>query len=314
MKSKKKIKEFLKKHVILTAVLSGIAYVIIAIVVRMFMPNEKAETMYLNGDPSLNILISDVVRIAVLLFALPVMFFLGTFKKSGLHTTKGIGTGLLLGSGMVLFSWAAATYSMADSIKICMQGGVFSWSDCKFAGIGLTVLILVTCLLIGIMEETLCRGIMFLNMVDKWGNSRRGLWKAIVLAALPFGLLHFMNLTAAVKGIEVWTIVFQVIYATTFAIFAGVLYLRCKNIWALILIHGLIDFAQYILFLFIPSGKSYEMEQFDKITSDNLASVSIFYGVFALGFLVTALVMFRKVKVDEKGISGLDSTEGYAVL
>ena len=301
----KTMKKFLKDHVIFAAIMTIITYLVIQSMLQRFLPNEKALEMYLKGDPSLDMLLGDVGRIvAILFFTLPIMKLLGTFKKSGLQITKGIGKGLLLGSGIILFCWIAVGYSMIDSIKVGMQGGIFSLNDFKFAGLELVGLVIVTCLLVGIMEETLCRGIMFLNMLDKWGNSRKGLLKAIIVSALPFGLLHLLNLTETTITVSgSWIVIFQVIYATTFGIFIAVLYLRCKNIWALILVHGCIDLAQFSLYIFIPSNKMYELDKFNAITPDNFIPQCIFYGIFALSFLIAAFILFRKVKIEEKEIS-----------
>lgn len=312
----KKIKEFLKNHVIFTAVISMIAFLVIQSIIQRFLPNERALDMYLKGDPSLDLLLGDVGRIIVILFfTLPIMKFLGVFENSGIKMTRGICKGLLLGSGIILFSWLAAAYSTAESIKAAMHGGIFSLNDFKFSGLGLLGLVMVTCLLIGIMEETLCRGIVFLNMLDKWGNSKKGLWKAIIASALSFGLLHLLNLAEATINVSgTWIVIFQVIYATTFGMFAAVLYLRCKNIWSLVLVHGFIDMAQFVLYVFIPSNKMYELDKFNAITPDNFIPQCIFYGIFALGFLVAALIMFRKVKVDEKEIKKEAKTESFSMI
>lgn len=312
----KKIKEFLKKHVIFTAIMSMVAYLVIQSIVQSFLPNEKALDMHLKGDPSLDFLLGDVGRIIVILFfTLPIMKFLRISDKSGIKMTKGMGKGLLLGSGIILFSWLAAAYSMSESIKAAMEGGIFSFNDFKFGGLGLLSLVIVTCLLVGIMEETLFRGVIFLNMLDKWGNSKKGLWKAIIVSALPFGLLHLINLAEATISVSGrWIVIFQVIYATTFGMFAAVLYLRCKNIWALILVHGFIDLAQFVLYVFIPSNKMYELDKFNAITPDNFISQCIFYGIFALGFLIAALIMFRKVKVDEREITRESKAESFSMI
>lgn len=295
---------FLKKHVIFTAIVSTMIYIAIVTVLGTFMPNEKANAMYLNGDPSLDLLISDIKRIVcILLFTLPAMLFLKTFSKTGLRTTKGIGKGLMLGSGVILLSWGVIAYSSADNINAGITVGVFRLGDFKYAGIGLTLLVVVSCLLIGIMEETLCRGIIFLNMLDKWGASRKGLWKAILLSALPFGLLHLLNLTKTVNGAGIIDVAFQVVYATTYAVFAAVLYLRCRNMWVLILNHAIIDLAQYTLFLIIPSNKLYELEQMGNAASNNLIASCIYYSIFVLGFLIAALIMFRKVTPDKESVN-----------
>lgn len=295
-----KARRFLKKHVIFTALISIIIFLVIHSSLPRFIPDEKAMKMYLEGDPSLNLLLGDATRIiAILFFTLPFMKFLGTFDASGIKSTVGIGKGLLLGSGIVLLSWIMVIYSMADTIKISMNAGLFSWSDWRFGGIGITLLVVVTCLLVGVLEETLCRGILFLNMFDKWGNTREGLWKAIILSALPFGLLHLLNLNSATFGFDKWAVIFQVIYATTSGMFLAVLYLRCKNIWALILVHGLIDLAQFSFYIFIPSDIMYYMDKLNVMTQNNFVQQSAVYMIFALGFLIAGLIMLRKVEVDE---------------
>lgn len=293
-----KTKEFLKNHVIITAMISCIAFLAIYSSVEKLMPSEKALELYLNGNPTLNLLISDAKRIAAIgLFTFPMMIYLGTFEISGIKTTKGINKGLILGLGVILLSWGIVAYSMMDTLKTSIEAGVFSWSDWSFKGIGLVLLVSLTCLLIGVLEETLCRGIMFLNMLEKWGASSKGLYKSIIISALPFGLLHLINLTSATHGADKLAIVFQVIYATAFGIFSAVLYLRCRNIWALILVHAIIDFAQLSFYIFIPSDIIYEMDKLTAMTQSNFISQSIQYVLFTLGLLASAYIMMRKVKV-----------------
>lgn len=287
---------FLKKHVVLTAIISMSIYVAIAMVMRIFTPNDEALAMYTGDDPSLSFLISDAIRVVVILcLSLPLMKHLGTARKSGLHTAHGLSRGLASGSLVVLFCWAAVAFATVDSIKAGLDAGIFTWRDCRFPGIGLFLLTLVTCLLIGIAEETLCRGVIFLNMLDRWGDTRKGVSRSVLLSALPFGLLHLMNFSNSVKAAEAWTIVFQVLYATAFGMFAAVLYLRSGSLWAVIVSHALIDLAQYSRYWFIPSGKLSELDSSGIVTAKDLFQACLFYGLLTAGFLVAAFVMFRKV-------------------
>lgn len=46
----------------------------------------------------------------------------------------------------------------------------------------------------GLFEEILYRGFVMNGLLSHWGNSRKGVIKAVVISAVLFGVLHMINL------------------------------------------------------------------------------------------------------------------------
>jgi len=85
-------------------------------------------------------------------------------------------------------------------------------------------------LLAGITEEFLCRGFIYNAIFNKHNDVK----KAVFISAAIFGAAHIINL---VHQTPVNTI-FQIIFAFVGGVFFAAIYARCKNIWALALMHA----------------------------------------------------------------------------
>ncbi|MCK0070953.1 CPBP family intramembrane glutamic endopeptidase [Kordiimonas laminariae] len=100
----------------------------------------------------------------------------------------------------------------------------------------------------GLFEETLLRGFCFFLLFNAWADTRSGLFKAALVQAGIFGILHFLNLTEA-PLVDTGA---QVIYATIFGIcFAGIA-AYTRNIWIPIIAHTLINASGSINSFFLP--------------------------------------------------------------
>ena len=86
--------------------------------------------------------------------------------------------------------------------------------------------------------KNMMRGFLAGHMMMHWRGDKRRIWKSVLISAAIFGVFHLGNL---VKGDTVQTLI-QVGYATAIGILFGAVYLRIKNLWPLVIIHGLIDF------------------------------------------------------------------------
>ena len=93
---------------------------------------------------------------------------------------------------------------------------------------------------IGIREECIYRAT-FQNIVaKKHANSVKGIWVAVIVASILFGLSHVSNLLYSVEPLAVLA---QVIRASFAGLLFGAVYMRSGSLWALILIHTLTDLA-----------------------------------------------------------------------
>lgn len=97
--------------------------------------------------------------------------------------------------------------------------------------------VLAIALMVGFVEEVFFRGLM-LNALKA-----RGLWRAVIITSLLFGLTHAMNMLA---GKSVIDDVSQIFYATAIGFAYAALVLKKGIVWPLVLAHFLIDFTNFI--------------------------------------------------------------------
>ena len=133
-------------------------------------------------------------------------------------------------------------YGLFYLIGACIFGLIFSFSG-KFSNPAAILNIALGCFLVGIAEEFLCRGWLLNEFLERFGDTKKGIIFSIFISGLIFGLMHFGNM---VNGQDLATTVIQVINAFGIGVVLGVIYYRTKNIWTVILIHGLWDFSLFI--------------------------------------------------------------------
>jgi membrane protease YdiL (CAAX protease family) len=97
---------------------------------------------------------------------------------------------------------------------------------------------------VGMIEEGFFRAAILVVLLAAWGQSKKGIYKAVIVSSVFFGVVHLMNLLFLFDGVDVLaSTMAQIVYASLLGIFFAGLYLRNKNIWIIILIHALIDIA-----------------------------------------------------------------------
>lgn len=110
---------------------------------------------------------------------------------------------------------------------------------------------------VGIYEEFLCRGWLLNEFMERFGQNRKGLVYSVILSALLFGLMHITNIFV---GQSVAETISQIVMATAIGIYLGVVYLKTRNIWSVVILHGLYDFSLSLTNVnitnscFIPTG------------------------------------------------------------
>ena len=96
------------------------------------------------------------------------------------------------------------------------------------------LLALVATLLVGFAEEGIFRGLMFQAILP------RGVWKAVIITSLLFGLTHSVNL---LHGQSVVVTAIQISYALAIGFVAAALVATKGLIWPLVVAHFLTDFT-----------------------------------------------------------------------
>lgn len=138
---------------------------------------------------------------------------------------------------------------------------------------------------IGFYEEIMMRGLILNNFISKWGHTKKGIYKAVTLSSVIFGVAHLVNLIY-IPDLRIATIA-QIVYATTIGMFFASIYLRSKNIWSVILLHALFDFAASFKYVF-----STAVNEVSDITVGNAIALNIL--LLPLAFI--GMYLLRKVK------------------
>lgn len=146
------------------------------------------------------------------------------------------GCGLLRGLGVGLYPLALILLAAVSNGMLCLEAGtpLAPWYRIlAFCG---------TMLFIGLAEELPFRGLVAGTLLEAFGTSRAGVWKATVLSGLIFGAAHFTNLIgAAPLGVLV-----QVTVTSVLGMLFAAIYFRTGNLWVTVILHALMDLASLL--------------------------------------------------------------------
>ena len=163
--------------------------------------------------------------------------------------------------------------------------------------------LLIWCIFIGIVEEFLCRGWLLNEFLERYGDSKKGIILSIILSALIFGGVHFINVSETQGLIDT---VFQVINATTAGVFLALVYYKTKNIWLVVFSHALWDFSVMIAQTTVVTECYVNGTPSTAIVvADILQSV-----ICALGYLFLCYWLYRQTDLYE---GNKDKKMGYLV-
>ncbi len=171
-----------------------------------------------------------VISEAVL--AVMVLIVMLIFKNSYVFTQKKekLSTSLFYGLFDII---CACIFTLLYGV---LSGGLFS---------GLAVInIFIGCILVGICEEFLCRGWLLNEFLERFGDTKKGIWYSIIISGIIFGLMHIGNIFTV--GQSVISTISQVVNATGAGIFYGIIYYKTKNIWSVIILHAFWDFSLFL--------------------------------------------------------------------
>ena len=101
--------------------------------------------------------------------------------------------------------------------------------------------LMLYCFAIGVYEEFLCRGWLFNEFIERFGNTKKQVLLSIILSSLIFGGIHFINVFTTSQGLLVTLA--QIIQASASGMFLASIYYKNKNILSVIILHALYDFA-----------------------------------------------------------------------
>jgi CAAX amino terminal protease family. len=202
------------------------------------------------------------------------------FSKIG-FCGEGFAKGILLG-------WYAVLFIVLNIIS--GVSGMFSAESELLNPSALTIAAFALyCFLIGFFEEFLVRGIILNMLLNRCGGTKKGMYASVVLSGAIFGFVHLFNLLKTPDMI-VATLT-QAVYATFFGVFVGAVYLRTKNLWAVIALHSVYDFCAAVFDLLYTSAAAAEEIAKDIAVTEALAVIATTLPLLVLGFF-----FLRKVK------------------
>lgn len=161
----------------------------------------------------------------------------------------------------------------------------------------LIVTFVICMLLVGITEEFLCRGVLAELLLRHFGATKNGVWKAVIVSGILFGLAHLTNLA----GAEPVGVLVQCVIAGMMGMAFAAIYFRTGCIWVTVVLHALVDTCALITSGLYDAGDAAEV----------ISGYQPYQLVSVVPYTILLLVLLRKKKmnrilamrspVDEKG-------------
>lgn len=149
---------------------------------------------------------------------------------------------------------------------------------------------MLTGILAGLSEELIFRGACFNVFRERFGEGRGGILLSVVLSSALFGVLHLTNLMT-----HPYLVIYagsQAIYATLFGISFACAYYVTGSIWAVIILHAIVDCAAFFWGCFSKQAGGEIFPSQDIPLSAGVTSVVIFSFFAAFGLIL----LFRNFK------------------
>ena len=206
--------------------------------------------------------------------------FLARTGESGLLRRRGSGffNGILVG----MFPFAMICYTLYGKLLFGMPtdrplrtGWQIAW---YFIGM----------FTVGVAEEFLFRGVIAQTLLEHFGTSRAGIWKACLLSGLFFGGAHLTNILSSAP----FGVLMQCVFAGSLGVLFAAIYFRTGNLWVLVFLHGAQDAASLL------AGGLYGTENMSTAVSsyDSTMLLSV------LIYLIPTFFLLRKKKIGEVGL------------
>ena len=211
-----------------------------------------------------------------LLGALVAVFFLKKTDNLGLLRRRGSGffNGLLVG----LYPIALISYNAYNTLLFGRPEGDMlpAWRIVWFL-LGMTS--------VGVAEEFLFRGVIAQTLLEHFGTSRGGVWKACLLSGLYFGAAHLTNLT----GSAPLGVLMQCVFAASLGTLLAAVYFRTGNIWVTVFIHAAMDITSMLV------GGLYGTQS----VADSISTYDITMLASVAVYLIPTAFLLRKKKIGE---------------
>ena len=138
------------------------------------------------------------------------------------------------------------------------------------------------CLGVGIFEESMVRGLCLNGLLARMGRTRAGVYGAVILSSLVFGMMHFDFAIDFSQPLLVAQNIMKVVQTGMCGYLFAAILVKTRNLWTLIVIHAANDF----MLLFLSSGLSNEEVATQYVqTGDEGITVLVLYCVLCALYL-----------------------------
>ena len=150
---------------------------------------------------------------------------------------------------------------------------------------GLIALYTLLNLSIGFCEEVMGRGMVLMVMLQRWGATRRGVYRAVLMSGALFGAGHLFNLiTGHLPPLAALT---QIGYSFAFGVVLAACFLRNNAIWPVMAWHAALDFAGGLRHIAVDPALA--------PVANNTVGQAIGSLIVSLPLVVYGLLILRKV-------------------
>lgn len=207
--------------------------------------------------------------------ALPLIFLWRT-GKAGLLARRGSGffNGLLVG----MWPLALIAYNLAGSIAYTPENAQMH-TPVQIAWF------FAAMFSVGVAEEFLGRAVIAETLLEHYGATRAGVWKACLASGFIFGAGHLINMLAS----EPFGVLMQCVFAAALGVMLAAIYFRTGNIWVTVFLHAMMDIAA------LWAGGVYGTQT--TVETINSYDITMLYSVLIYGLPVFFLL--RKKKIGE---------------
>ena len=181
------------------------------------------------------------------------------FGRKGMGKTLGAGAGLFVPQALLFLS----LYSLA------VEDPNTQWLSREE-----TLVQLLKLFTVAFWEETVFRGVIANAFGIRYGADGRGVWRAVILSGLVFGLMHLTNLA---YGVPLLSALVQSAVAWVIGMLLAAVYHRGGCLWATVLIHFVMDAASLFSSSFL--GTATDTEVIATLSPANLLPIAVFLPV-----------------------------------
>ena len=176
------------------------------------------------GIPFLEPLPQSIGSLSATLYIVLLGWQFGWLRTSGISSPGNTKTWLF---ALIAIIYLLAAYSMAFYGDITIDGiAIISGADQP---------VIFRQAIVGVVEEILFRGVILYALVRVWGDSKRGLFLAVLVSALLFGSMHLLQ---AFTGRSIGVALIASLESTISGIWWGAFVILWGTIWPAAAIHA----------------------------------------------------------------------------